>query len=109
MEKKTSQNNLKEILKRIFALIIEQLKGAAVKVALSKLLGSPLATGFRAWLIKFLVEYAFDKIIVPIANELQRRGLFIIDVQYGKATLKLLQKAKDENDKDKYIDIITNI
>lgn len=83
-------------------ILIEQLEGQAVKLALKKILGSAAMGGFRAWLIKFIVVELFDLIAEPIIKFGFRRAGYLYNKVNGKIQVKRLQRARDESDEDAY-------
>lgn len=83
-------------------IIIEQLKGAAVKAALKKLLGSAVMGGPKAWIIKFIVTELFEEIGEPII----KAGFTFMGYQYarieGKIIVKKLEQAREDNNAENY-------
>lgn len=93
----------------IKAALINFLKGAAVKYALKKLLGSAVMGGFRAWLVKFIVEELFEYVAEPIIKLAVRKSLLVYDKGIGKIRIKRIEKAKEEGDESGYIDNISDV
>ena len=108
VEKKAAQQS-KPFWKRIRDVLLEQLKGAAVKAALKKLLGSATMGGFQAWVIKFIVTELFEEVAEPLIKLTFRKGMLIYDKADGRMKLKKIRKSKDENDADTYWDTISDI
>lgn len=100
-EDKSFFTNLKEIL-------IKQLRGEAVKLALKKILGSSYAGGFKAWLVTLIVKELYDELGEPIL----RAGLnyvgYTYDKIHGEVLIKKLREAKDETEYDRRLDDILN-
>ena len=90
-------------------ILYNYLKGAAVKAALLKFLGSAVAGGWKAWVIKFLVKEAMEEVIIPLLNYMQREALFGYDIINGKLKVKRIDKAKEEGDEETYWDTIGSI
>ena len=78
------------------------LKDVAVKIALKKLLGSVLAGGPKAWIIKFIVSELFEEIVEPLIKLSIRKGLLLYDITEGKITIKKITSAKEQGDSDAY-------
>lgn len=90
--------NWKAIQDALFA----QLKGAAVKAALKKLLGSAAMGGFNAWAVKFIIEVALEQIAIPIAKSLIISTGFTISVVGGKVIVEKMEQAENENNQTDY-------
>ncbi|MCK5608302.1 hypothetical protein KAR91_40850 [Candidatus Pacearchaeota archaeon] len=86
------------------AILISLLKQGAVKAALAKLVGMGIikVAGFRAWIASMLLEYGFDKIVLPCINLMFRKGQLIYDVQEGKVKVKKLREARQNGNQDDY-------
>lgn len=89
--------------------IVEHLKGKAVKLALRKLLGSPLAVGFKGWLVSFVAEELFEEVAEPLIKFVVRKGFLIYDKVDGKLKVKKIKKAKEGQDEETYISTIGNV
>jgi len=64
-------------------------------------------TGGLAWVVGFIVEFAWDNIAIPVINLGKRKGLLILDKQDGQIkALKMKEAVKnhDEAAYDKLID-----
>lgn len=79
---------------------IKLLKNKVVQTALLKILGK--TTGFRAWVISFILEKAFKMIAEPIINTAIRKGLLVYDKTRGKILLKRVMEAKEEGNEEGY-------
>lgn len=104
-----TDNSVKAILKRLFNAMIEQLKGAFVKKALKKILGSAVTGGFKVWLFTFILEKLYDEVAVPFFKFSAREGLFIVDKATGKIKIKKWHKAREERDEETYNDLLDDI
>lgn len=82
--------------------LIEHLKGAAVKAALKKILGSAAMGGVKGWIVKFIVTELYEEIAEPVL----KYGLNKIGYAYtkleGKVIVKRLEEARENNDADAY-------
>jgi hypothetical protein len=94
--------NKKEILSSLKAMLIEQLKGAAVKAALKAFLGTAAGTGIKVWIIKFAVENLYDEVGEPIIKAgLVQAGYYYHKLD-GKIIIRKIKKAREENDGQAY-------
>lgn len=91
----------------LFDTLLSIFKTALFKRIIVRLIG--VSVGFKAWVISLVLEYAWDTIVEPMIEEGIRLGNFEIDVIRGKKRVRMMKKAKDENDKDKWIDAISDI
>ena len=89
---------------KILNALLSVLKTKAVEVALAKLVGA--TAGFKAWLVKFVVEYFFDTLAEPVIKLALRKGQLVIDKRRGKIVYKKVMDAKDKQNKDDYLDSI---
>lgn len=96
----------KSILKSVWEFILEQLKGQAVKLALKKILGSAAAGGFKAWLVKFVVENLWDEFVEPLMNAALVEVKYIKDKIDGKITADKIEKARRSGDASSYNDAV---
>ena len=71
-----------------------------VKAMLAKLILS--STSLQGYIISFLTEKAFEKILVPIMNSAIRQGELYFDNTSGKVQLRSLRKAEEDNDLEDY-------
>lgn len=90
-----------------FKPILGHLKGEAVKRALVALIGS--SAGFKAWVLSFLLDFAFDRVVVPLINLLIDKGQLLYDIQKGRLVVKKYKKAKEDGDAKTYTRIVTSI
>lgn len=89
-------------------ILITQLKGAALKAALSYFIKSPVLLGFRQWLIKYILEEFFNEIGEPLARGYFYRLGYAYSRIEGKIYVKKLTEAKEENNQSKY-DTVTDV
>jgi hypothetical protein len=90
-------------------IVISQLKGAAIKAALKKILGSAVMGGFKAWLVKFVVTELFEQVGEPLIRLSFRKGLFLVDKVSGKLLIIKLRNAKENSDENSYDDAIDKL
>lgn len=83
-------------------ILIEQLKGAAVKAALKKLLGSAVIGGPKAWIIKYIVTELFEEIGEPLIKAAFIKMGYYYDRVEGKIIVKKIHDAREDNDADAY-------
>lgn len=89
--------------------LIEQLKGAAVKAALKKLLGSAAAAGPKAWLIAFVGKELFKEVAEPaLIYFLGLIGYGYYKIE-GNVLIKRLNEARENNDADAYNDAADDV
>lgn len=82
--------------------LIEQLKGAAVKAALKKFLGSAVIGGPKAWVIKYVVTELFEEIGEPLIKAgLLGAGYYYEKIE-GKIIIKRIEEAREGNDPHAY-------
>ena len=62
--------------------------------------------GFKAWLIKFAIEEAYDEIGEPIIKAGLVELGYVLDKREGKALVKKLNEATNANDYDSAVDDI---
>lgn len=91
--------------------LISILKSVAVKAALSKIFGTLAlkAGGFKIWLAKLLLEYGFDKLLIPVINAGIRFGVYANYYVDGKVLIKKVSKAKEEKNVEEYLKHMSNI
>ena len=80
--------------------LIQFLKGAAVKAALKKILGSAMAGGFKAWLIKYIVTELYEEVAEPLLKMALNRVGYAYDKHRGKTIIKRLENAEDQTTYD---------
>ena len=95
-------NNLKKIL-------LDLLKGQAVKLALKKLLGSAMVGGPKAWLIKFIVTELFEEIAEPFIRYALNQVGYYYDKIDGEVKIKKLDRARENNNEQDYNATIDDI
>jgi hypothetical protein len=79
---------LKKFLNNLKPYLIDFLKGQAVKLALKKLLGSAVAGGFKAWLIKYIVTELYEELGEPLLRFGLNKLGYYIDKQDGRKNNK---------------------
>lgn len=96
-------------LKAVKAAIIKYLKGAGIKLALKKILGSAIMGGFRAWLIKFVVTELFEEIGEPLIKAAFVKLGYYYDRIEGKIQVKRIEDAREANNEDDYINASNDV
>lgn len=96
-------SNWREIKSRL----LDFLKGRFVEAVLIKLLKT--SGGFRAWLLSFVLEKAFEEIVEPIFNYSIRKGVLLYDKTHGKIIISKINKAKEEKSEKDYLDLINKL
>lgn len=94
-------------MSKLLDLIIEQLKGAAVKAALVKLVKT--SVGFRAWIIKILVEELFEEVIEPAIKMSFRRLKYEYDRKEGEIIVKKIDEARQNGNQADYDSSVDDI
>ena len=89
-------------------VLMDQLRGQAIKLALKKFLGTAVGGGFKAWLIKLIITEFMDEIGEPLLRAGLNRIGYAYDRVKGKVLIKKLSEATDETDYDSTIDDILN-
>lgn len=97
--KRKMQNNF---WKNISKVLIEHLKGRAFKLALKKILGSSAAGGFKAWLVKFILENLWEELAEPLIKAGLIEIRYIADKIDGNITAKKIEKARRSGDVEDY-------
>ena len=90
-------------------IIVDYLKSAAIKAALLKFLGSTVAGGWKAWLVKFIVTELFEEVAEPIIRLGLRKMGYVYNRIEGEIELKKLERAKEEGDEQSYNDVIDDL
>ena len=98
----TFKQKFKESWPQIKLGLIEFLKGKFVTMALAKLLSTAAMGGFRAWLIKFLVENLFEQVVEPIMKAGFIKLGYIYNRIEGNVLVSKIEKAKEENNETDY-------
>lgn len=83
---------------RFKPVLISYLKQNFVKAALKKLLGSAIAGGFKAWIIKYIVTELFEEVAQPLIELAFRKAGYMHEVKQGEHTLKRIQNAQNNDD-----------
>lgn len=89
--------------------LIEQLKGAAVKAALKKLLGSAVAGGPKAWIISFITKELYDEFAEPLIIYALGKVGYVYSKVEGRILIKRLEEARENNDADAYNDAADDV
>jgi len=88
-------------------IVLDILKGQAVKLALIKLIGTTV--GFKAWLVRFVLENFIEEIGEPVV----RAG--IVEIKYyfnkknGEKVAIKIEKARSGDDQDAYDDAVDDL
>lgn len=90
-------------------LIIAQLKGAAFKAALKKLLGTAAGGGIKAWIVKKVLTEFSDEIGEPIVRGMLNNVGYAYDKINGHVIIKRIKKAEDENNGGDYDSAVDDI
>ena len=96
-------------MKKAWDIILDFLKGRAVKLALKKLLGSPYAVGFQAWLITFLIEELFEEVVEPLAKAALVEVGYLKDKVDGKLTADKIKKARKDGELEDYNSAVDSV
>lgn len=107
--RKTFEKIVTVVWPTLKSVLIEQLKGKAVKVALKAFLKSGAGAGIKAWLIKFVVEELIEEVGIPIINALQVETLYSYDRMTGKVMAKKLNRSREDGDAQNYNDAADDI
>lgn len=83
-------------------IITELLKQAWVKTILLQIFGAAISGGYQAWVAKLIVEYAFDKLALPIVQLTFRKMGYAYHRIEGQIIFKRIEEAKANNDQAKY-------
>ena len=83
-------------------LVINQLKGQAIKSAMILFFKSASMGGFRGWLVSTIVKYFFNEIGEPIIKAAFIQMNYTYERAEGKILIKKLKDAVNENDQTKY-------
>ena len=89
--------------------IIQGLEGVAVKAALSRFLKAGFMSGFRGWLIKFIVTELLDEIAWPAIRLVFRKFGLLVNVSAGKITLQKIEAAERSRNERDYMDHIGDV
>lgn len=90
----------KSILDDVWKVILEQLKGQAIELVLVKLIGTTV--GFKAWLIKFVLENFIDEIGEPVVKAGIVEVKYYFDKKDGTKVSIKIEKARNSGDQDSY-------
>jgi len=86
-------------------VVLSLLKTKLIKFALKKILGSAVAGGFKAMIIKFLVkEIIFDEMVVPTVQLIFRELGYQYRKIEGKHDIKKLKDATNATDYNNAVD-----
>ena len=93
-------------LSKLKKIVIDILKGQAIKFALKKILGSAIIGGPKAWIIKFIVTELFEEVAEPLIKLAFRKMGYAYNKVQGEVFVKKLDKANEENDEQAFNDAI---
>ena len=88
--------------KRFQAILMEQLKGALIKTALKKFIGSAAGGGFKVWLVKFIATELFEEVGEPLVK------MALVEIRYvpvlikGKLTSAKIIRAREDGNTQEY-------
>lgn len=97
----------KSILNTVWESVLEQLRGRAVKLALIKLIGTTV--GFKAWLIKFVLENLIDEVGIPVVNAGVVEVKYYFDKKDGTKVAIKIEKARSGDDQGDYDDAVDDL
>lgn len=83
-------------------LIVEFLKSQFVRVILLKMFGSAISGGYKAFIAKLIVQYAFDELALPIIQLAFRKMGYVYHRTEGQIIFKRIEEAKVTDDEKKY-------
>jgi hypothetical protein len=86
----------------IKTVVIEQLKGAGVKLALKKLLGTAAVGGFKVWLITFIVENLYEEFAEPLVKAVFVKLGYYYDRINGEIIVKKIRQAREDGNAEDY-------
>lgn len=89
--------------------VMNFLEDKLVKAALKKVLGSAMAGGFKAWLIKLIVTELAEEVALPVIQLSTRKGLLFYDKVSGSIKYKKIEKAKESGKESEYVITISNV
>lgn len=78
------------------------LKNKLIQVSIAKIATYTVVGPVKAWLISFVIENLFDHLVEPLLVELGLQGQYQIDIHNGRKTIKLIKKAREDNNEDAY-------
>ena len=84
--------------KELTNTLLNILQDRVVKSALSRLIGT--TAGFKAWVLKFVLDEFYDDIAEPVMKLAIRKGLKAYDVSKGGYYNAKFYKARDKKDWD---------
>jgi len=96
-------------LKTFKEILINFLKGEAIKLALKNILGSAIMGGPKAWLIKFVVTELFEELGEPLIKAALNKIGYYYDKIDGNINIGKIKKARASDDKEGYNQAIDNI
>lgn len=103
--------NLKNLFdwKTVKDFILSKAEKFFIDFALKKLLGSVLAGGLKAWIVKKIAGKLFNELGKPLLQLAIRKGFLLYDVREGKILVKKIDEAKREHDAAEYFKHIGNV
>jgi hypothetical protein len=90
-------------------ILINFLKGEAIKLALKNILGSAVMGGPKAWLIKFIVTELFEELGEPIIKAALNKIGYYYDKIDGNINIGKIKEARARDDKKAYNEATDNI
>ena len=84
--------------------LLDVFKGQVVTIIITRLFAS--SKGLQLWIIKIMLKYGIDKILLPFFNWGLRKGDYISEVIEGKAQIKRKDNARTQVDYDSSVDDI---
>lgn len=101
--------NWKYILNYSLSLLKNFLEKKAVKLIITKLIKLPALATPIGWVVSYLVDVGFDKIVIPMVNLGIRKGKLVYDQHQGKLTVRRINDAINNHDEDSFIDNIDKL
>lgn len=90
-------------------MIIEFLKSQFVRMILLKMFGKMISGGYKAFIAKLIVEYAFEELALPIIQLGFRKMGYVYHKVEGQIIFKKIEEAKANNDENKYDSAIDDL
>lgn len=90
------------LLDNLLNALLEHLKGKFFKLALKKLLGTTVASGFKGWLVTFIIENLWEELAAPLIKAGLVEIKYIRDKIDGDLTAKNIEKARRSDSNEDY-------
>ena len=98
---------MRKFLKQLLPFLLNFLQSEAIKASLKLLFKSVIPSGFKLWLVKYVVkEILFDKAITPAVKRIFLEIGYSFDVLEGHILIKRLNNAENQQEYDNTIDDI---